>query len=479
LGRKALLHWHDRRSIASFTLEVLMSGETESIESRPPVERTSQQQGADWRLAQRVARSEVFARSEFLPKFLLYICDRQLRGKTREITEQQIGERVFGRPVGYNPGDDNIVRNYAGQLRKRLEMYYESEGREDAIRISIPRGGYVPVFLPRNPNGEAFKSTATSLPIEPAEVKSPGLLDVAPILPASVIPIRRDVGKNGPDWRMFLLGCLLGSSLFGAFFLLKFRHRRPEYPPSHPLWSEIFSNERDTFIVPADSGLGILQNLTGLPVSLADYASGKYLSDLKTQGMDDANLEDLRTQRYTSIADLNIASKLARLPEVIPDRFVIRYARDLRTDDLRNGNAVLLGAIHTDPWEALLQQQLNFRFVCESQVNACSIVNQNPLAGEKRTYNSDLKSSLQQTYAVIAFIPNLSRTGHILFIGGLNMAGTQAAANMLLDEASMRPVIQRGILPDGSLRSFELLVETSSLGAEALPSRIIASRYGP
>jgi hypothetical protein len=50
---------------------------------------------------------------------------------------------------------------------------------------------------------------------------------------------------------------------------------------------------------------------------------------------------------------------------------------------------------------------------------------------------------------------------------------------MLLDSKSIQPILQRARLPDGSLQPFELLVETSSLGAEALPSRIIAARYGP
>ena len=93
------------------------------------VSEISTQKAACWELAQRIASSEIFAKSEFLPKFLLYICDRQLSGRTHEITEQQIGERVFGRPAGYSPGEDNIVRNYAGQLRKRLEMYYERVGK--------------------------------------------------------------------------------------------------------------------------------------------------------------------------------------------------------------------------------------------------------------------------------------------------------------------------------------------------------------
>src|ERR1700683_1083428 len=134
-----------------------MSVATKPVSNDPLADQASEASAhrvAYWEFAQRIASSEIFARSEFLPKFLLYICDRQLSGRTHEITEQQIGERVFGRPAGYSPGEDNIVRNYAGQLRKRLEVYYEGVGKDDDVCISIPRGGYVPVFRPRNPVGE-------------------------------------------------------------------------------------------------------------------------------------------------------------------------------------------------------------------------------------------------------------------------------------------------------------------------------------
>ena len=435
--------------------------------SADQVSETSTQRAAYWELARRIASSEIFAKSEFLPKFLLYICDRQLSGRTHEITEHQIGERVFGRPAGYSPGEDNIVRNYAGQLRKRLEMYYEREGKHDAVSISIPRGGYVPVFRPRDPIGEASQPNAGPVAPLPVEAK-----------PVEPLPLAATLSNR--NWQMFALGAAVCALVF-ATALVAYRAlaHRPSYSTSHLLWSSLFSSNQDTFVVPADSGLGILQNLTEEPVALADYANGKYLSSVQSREMDDANLDDLRTQRYTSIADLNITARLARLPEVIPDRFVMRYARDLRMDDLRNGNAILLGAIHTDPWVTLLQQHLNFQFVCEKHVNECRIVNLHPVPGEHQTYASPAKDRSQQTFAVIAFIPNLSRSGHLLLIGGLNMAGTQAAADMLLDSESIQPILQRARLPDGSLQPFELLVETSSLGAEALPSRIIAARYGP
>lgn len=460
-----------------------MSGVEQPLLAETAVNREHKAPARDavyWRMAQRIAGSEMFARSEFLPKFLLYVCDRKLRGKTHEITEQQIGERVFGRPVGYNPGEDNIVRNYAGQLRKRLETYYESDGKEDEILVSIPRGSYVPVFQYRKPLDEGLSSvTAPKLTESTGEAAPDSLGSMAPPV-ASAISGELLVAIDRRDWRMFFLGFLICAVALGALLAwLHARQVKPVYSASHPLWSELFSNRQDVFIVPADSGLGILQNLTGQLAPVTEYANGKYLSNLKMPEINDANLDDLQTQRYTSIVDLNITTRLARLPEVIPDRFIIRYARDLRMEDLRNGNAVLLGAIHTDPWVNLFQQQLNFQFICKSRVNDCSIINLDPAPGERQTYSSDPTNPSHQTYAVISFSPNLNRNGHILLIGGLNMAGTQAAADLLFDDASIAPVMQRATLPNGSLEPFQLLIETGSLGAEALHSRVIASRYGP
>src|ERR1700741_1754952 len=63
----------------------------------------------EWKLAVREASSKSFSRSELLPRFLLYVCELTITGRTEEITEQRIGTRVFLRPEGYNPGEDNIV----------------------------------------------------------------------------------------------------------------------------------------------------------------------------------------------------------------------------------------------------------------------------------------------------------------------------------------------------------------------------------
>ena len=99
-----------------------------------------------WQLARRIAASKSFEKSTFLINFLLYVCKRELCGRGHEINEHEIGVKALGRPATYNPGDDNIVRNYARLLRKRLEEYFKTEGKDETLRLEIPRGHYVPSF---------------------------------------------------------------------------------------------------------------------------------------------------------------------------------------------------------------------------------------------------------------------------------------------------------------------------------------------
>jgi len=99
-------------------------------------------------LVQRIIASSGFARAPLLSRFLQYVCVETIEGRQEEISEYQVGVQVFDRPQGYRTIEDNIVRNYARQLRKRLSEYFETEGRLEPLRVQIPLGGYVPEFFP-------------------------------------------------------------------------------------------------------------------------------------------------------------------------------------------------------------------------------------------------------------------------------------------------------------------------------------------
>ena len=100
----------------------------------------------------------------------------------------------------------------------------------------------------------------------------------------------------------------------------------------------------------------------------------------------------------------------------------------------------------------------------------------NVLPGEQASYESHWNEPAHETFALIAFLPNLDSNGHLLLLQGLDVAGTQAAAEALFHSASIAPILQRAARPDGSIRSFEILVCSTSINWNSTDSQIIASR---
>jgi hypothetical protein len=63
----------------------------------------------------------------------------------------------------------------------------------------------------------------------------------------------------------------------------------------------------------------------------------------------------LAQRRYTSLVDLTFAARLFKRPELPADRIEIRSPRDLSMEDMKEANAILLGAAHANPWVYLFQ----------------------------------------------------------------------------------------------------------------------------
>lgn len=429
---------------------------------------------AEWQLALRVAASKGLSKSELLPKFLLYICEQQLRGKANEITEQRIGTQIFNRASNYDPGEDNIVRSYARLLRKRLEKYFEEEGREEPMRIIIPRGGYVPVF---RTSPEILQASSGFVGDVPFDEQCSDKVDASTASSFGEALATR----WRPAWSSVFAGVILGVlSTVAVWLALQGMQSKRREGPSHAVWAQLFQPNRNTLIIPADSGFGILQNLTGRLGTLEEYANGSYFSDFKPPGgLELENLNDLRQQRYTSAVDLKIITMLMHLPESSTGRAEIRYARNITAEDLKSSNAILLGSSHTNPWVSLFGKNLNFRLVSMPEVGQSFVVNTHPVGAEQARYLNGAGEMANQTYGVIDYLPSLDGSGHILILQGLNMAATQGAADMLFDSSAMKSILRQASLPDGSLRSFELLVETNSVGASAHGAQIIASRIYP
>lgn len=96
---------------------------------------------------ERVLASAQFARSERLRALLAYLIQAMERGTLSSVNERRIGVDVFGKDVDWDPALDPSVRVAMVRLRSKLEDYYQSAGRTDAIKIALIKGSYLPQLI--------------------------------------------------------------------------------------------------------------------------------------------------------------------------------------------------------------------------------------------------------------------------------------------------------------------------------------------
>lgn len=164
---------------------------------------------------ERVECSREFDAPDRVRRFLHYVVEEALAGRSDRIKAYPIALEVFGRSADFDARNDPIVRIEAGRLRRALERYYLLAGRTDPVSISIPKGGYAPAF--------AFKTTqpVETLPPDPVELSLPPLDEgpaarplpwlrwtiaavvvlITGLLGAGLWPGATDAWRLGPDGR--------------------------------------------------------------------------------------------------------------------------------------------------------------------------------------------------------------------------------------------------------------------------------------
>ena len=144
---------------------------------------------------ERILASRRFAISERSATFLRYVIDRTLAGDSAGIKEVVIAVEIYGRSADYDPKIDSVVRVEASRMRAKLKSYYDEEGSLDPVLITIPKGGYVPIF-------EVRETAEMKLEVErqlPALIEPPASAhDTSPQVHLVVLDIaRRGVDRIG------------------------------------------------------------------------------------------------------------------------------------------------------------------------------------------------------------------------------------------------------------------------------------------
>lgn len=413
-----------------------------------------------------VLESRTFAKTKRLAQFLRFICTSAIEGNVAAINEQQIGIHVFDRSPSYSASDDSIVRSQARLLRQRLEEYFDHEAPASPLIITIPKGGYVPVFEPRN-------SRASSHIVDLASAQEP-VEAIAVIAGANEAKIAPGRGAKRLWTLAAATGIVLLLTVAASIWLVKHR----QVSASAMLWERIFKEGRPVVIVPSDDALVLFEEQTKSAVPLDEYLSGSYLDrpTLPGAGTPPLSFVWFANHQYTSTADLKLALRLGRLRAARDATIETRYARALRIDDLKNHNVILIGGMGANPWIELFLNRLNFEVNYDWKNAEGYIVNKHPAPGEAANYYDRESDGTRHSYGVLAFLPGIEDQGETLLFEGTGMAGTESASDFPFNSRVFTAFAQQIGATSSRMPYFEALLETVSVGGNAPEVHVVTYR---
>jgi hypothetical protein len=407
-----------------------------------------------WLLARRIAQSQTFHRSPRLREFLLFVVERTLAGRSSELCEYEIGVQALGRPPRFDPSEDSAVRSLARQLRAKLHEYFEGEGQSEPILLDIPKGGYVPEFVPRG--------TPTSA--------------IAPATPA------------GPGWRQRAV--VVGAIAFACLAIVWFVTRSPartwfaqelQRPNPTSLASCAFTGSgSDVNVVMADAALVLVNSYRKNILTLDEYLrfADQQPLPLPQARADGASREFPGHRLFTVFQNAAFAMNLAKLGGRQGWSVKLRHPRLLQARDFREGNFVVLGNPWSTPWVYLFEDQLNFRFSEAPDGGVWELKNTAPQAGEKAVYWSPPAESRNGvSYARLAVLPNLTRTGVVVLISGLQPESTEAGGDAILSPEFFTTVLQiTGGSKLSDITGLEMMLEVTAVDGTVQGTKVVASR---
>lgn len=416
-------------------------------------------------LIDRVARSEQFSRSVRLRDFLLYVGRQSLKDGCPEINEQEIGQKVFGRPTAYDRSQDNIVRVNATELRKRIDSYFATDGAHETLVLEIPRGHYRPVFHQR----------LASHRDRPAPIE-----EFPPALPASqgaksVVPNRRRPYWLALSAAFSILLAIACAALFLQNRMLQ-RERRPweSKPAIAALWGNFLRSNQQTDIVMPDDSASVVEGITGHPISLGDYLSQDHIRQIQSSDLSadrKADLSEVLHHNLITFGGMLAAQRIIAL-DPFSQSLRLTASRFYQADAFKRDNAILIGGKKANPWVFLFDGQLNFDLDPSGK-----LINRHPLAGEQSVYSQTYSQKGPMGYSVVAYFPNPSRTGSTIIIAGTDSDASNAAAEFLTSEDQLQKF--RNTLHVDRFPYFEVLLKTSQVSGTSFSSEVIAYRTYP
>jgi len=366
-----------------------------------------------------ILASPHFCNSKRYPTLLRYIVDNTLAGKLDLLKERTLGVEVFDRPPTYDTNTDTVVRYTAGEVRKRLLLYYSEHSSSGGIRISLPAGSYVAEFFHGHEGHDGHLEAIDDAEPGAAEFHDPDAYTHSGVEAhdAGTSPSAADKAEGGHVDSSMRPGALqsarglakrLGwvvliamvlAALVGGFWWKN--HAAQAETPVAEFWGPLVREQR-TIVICTGSSVFAPQNYSGVETAGRDI-DYTFVSMQIASAISQVSSE---LQRYGATTELASAAT-SSLP------------------DLREHSVTLLGG-YNNQWTLRFVDPLRFYFVQNQGTDEIIADRLQPASRWQR--DPSLPYSSADDYALVARFRDSTIDGWVVVLAGLGRNGTEAAA---------------------------------------------------
>ncbi|MGC2301438.1 MAG: hypothetical protein WA476_21710 [Acidobacteriaceae bacterium] len=416
----------------------------------------------------RVLESRQFAGAPKRARFLEFVSEQTFLGNGDKLNEFLLGVEVYDRGAEFNPQKDPIVRVQAHEIRRSLKKYYEESGVENTLRIDLPAGHYVPVFR------RSIQEAQETAPATPASAAAP---------------------RSKVRFQLVLTIALACLCLILSVLLFLSMQRNRTLTPVHSGSASVPDGLQwfwGPFFPPAHAPLIVIPNH---PVLRAAHNGDSTETVARGHEVPKADLPEFRDtihfrelRRFIfvpSVTDFTAVGEalgVVRLCDMffhVGDTCRVQPSRLVNFEEIRNGNAILLGGSQAWSGRVFLEAQ---GFQLQSGV----ILNRNPQPGERPEYKPEfdpVTNQLTRDYALVLMLPNQETDNRVLLIYGIYTQGSQAAIEYLMDPERMA-VLRKALIaqsPDHKTvpAYFQALLTTTVENAVPGTTSLVAVRRIP
>jgi hypothetical protein len=381
----------------------------------------------------RVLSCHEFRSSKRSQEFLRYIVEHTLSGHADMLKERTIGIEVFGRSTSYEPSDDATVRVKAGDVRKRLGLYYAEQGAHNPVRIEMPAGTYVPEF-----RASDVPDAVTPLP------QAVALSEPAEVAPIPVKP--RALG------RLYIIAgaILIVIAIAAGFFWMR---ARPSQTALDQFWSPVLKGTSPVSLCVAF-----------VPV----YGLNRDKPITKPTQIDDFVL---LTDQFVGGGDLIATSRISGMLARMQHPYQLRVGSDVSFQDLRGAPAILVGYSYTR-WKEISNQA---RFFIDTSREPVGITD-NGQPTEYTLPNLPADRRTTEDYAIVSRVFHPDTHAMLVELAGITQYGTEAAADLVTNADLMAEALH-GAPAGWQSRNLQLVLHVKVISGAASSPKVVKTHF--